>query len=345
MIKIKLTIPGAPSNINLSQFTGNDDNIHNGCQFFVNDDVPTADFWFVLEGADSGQRICSVRRGGFIFLSAETAWPLGHFVENQQAADFLRQFDQIFTCHETLLSNATSTPPFLPWMVNSNHGHTIFDISPRNLTYFEELESLEKSKKLSVICSAQSFTPEHRMRYRFVAELKEHFKDKMDWYGNGVHPLNTKWEGLAPYKYSIAIENNFRRSVLSEKLIDSFLTLTLPIYWGSPAASEIFPEESMVPIDIFDLSGSKQIIEKLLDEDPYEARIHELVKAKDIALTDFHFLTRITDIAKMLYPTTAENRRVELIPLSNVEVSKSPSHMSTILKKVGTRFFNLADKL
>ena len=36
MLNIKLSMPGTKSNVNISQFTDNDENIVGNCQFFIN---------------------------------------------------------------------------------------------------------------------------------------------------------------------------------------------------------------------------------------------------------------------------------------------------------------------
>ena len=53
MLNIKLSMPGTKSNVNISQFTDNDENIVGNCQFFINTNrMEKPDFWFVIEDLD-----------------------------------------------------------------------------------------------------------------------------------------------------------------------------------------------------------------------------------------------------------------------------------------------------
>ena len=241
MTEIKVSIPGAGKNINLAQFIGDASNRVGDARFHVNDGCRDADYWFVLETPDPDDAVCRVPRENVVFLTAETAHPPGFYMESPARVAYLRQFGRIITCHDIYLDNVSYDLPFLPWMVNANHGASIFAPHSRDVTFFRGLQSLPKTRDLSVFCSRQDQTPTHRMRQRFVAAAKEHFGDRLDWYGNGVQSVAEKWEGLAPYRYTIVLENQSAPNVLTEKLQDAFLGLCYPIYWGAPNAAELLP--------------------------------------------------------------------------------------------------------
>ena len=69
--------------------------------------------------------------------------------------------------------------------------------------------------------------------------------------GRAYQPFAKKSEGLAPFRYSIIIENVREASYFSEKLIDAFLCKTLPIYWGAPDIGEYFNADGMVVCESF----------------------------------------------------------------------------------------------
>jgi hypothetical protein len=131
-----------------------------------------------------------------------------------------------------------------------------------------------------------------------VSALKEHFGNRLDWFGNGINPLEQKWDGLAPYKYTIVLENQATSHVLTEKIQDAFLALAVPVYWGAPEAEEIFGENSFISIDIKDIHGSITLIEQLLESDSYEARLPSLLAAKAVVTDDLNHLFRMRDILK-----------------------------------------------
>ena len=61
-----------------------------------------------------------------------------------------------------------------------------------------------------------------------------------------------------------------KNNLISEKLFDSYLGLSFPIYYGAPNISEYFNENSYKTIDINNISESISTIEGVLSEDIYE---------------------------------------------------------------------------
>ena len=306
MALIRLSIPGAPKNADLSQYLGNAENRLGSHKIFVNADISECDAWFVIDSPDNALEQCLVTHGSVVHLTAETLLEPGHFESSANRRIFLDQFDEIHTCHDIFRSNVTTSLPFLPWMINANHGNSIWSRHERDVNKLLSIQSIEKSQTLSVICSSKASNPQHAMRLRFVKAIKNHFGTRIDWFGNGVRPIEEKWFGLSPYKYTIVLENGSSPNVITEKLFDSLLSLTYPIYWGAPNAGEFFPSDSYAPINIKDLNGSIAVIEKILDEDNYQRVLPSLRTAKNLVLTDYMFLNRIGEITDRLIQENAK---------------------------------------
>ena len=102
---------------------------------------------------------------------------------------------------------------------------------------------------------------------------KSYFGSDIDWFGSGVNPIEDKWEGIKEYKYHIVIENGQKNNLISEKLFDSYLGLSYPIYYGAPNVGEYFPTKSFKSIDINNFQESIRVIENLLDSNTYEKSI------------------------------------------------------------------------
>lgn len=298
MLEVKVSSRGSGREPTISQFTGSADGVWNGCRFHINSPIEEADVWLVVEDIEYFDTSCAVPPGSVVFLSAETSWPAGFYEENAARRAFLDQFAWIYSCHDIYRSNVTSDLPFLPWMVNANHGPSISGPHDRDVHYLAGLESVEKSKDLSVICSAQTATPGHRMRLRLVEKLKEHFGDRLDWFGNGVDAIPDKWTGLAPYKYTIAIENQQAINIATEKIWDPYLTLTFPIYGGAPNIHEFLPSGSLLTIDVKDLNGTIAAIEALLEEDPYKERLPLLRQGRDAVVGPLNLYSRYAAVAQ-----------------------------------------------
>jgi len=85
---------------------------------------------------------------------------------------------------------------------------------------------------------------------------------------------NCKEKALLDYRYSIAIENSRQECYFSEKLIDCFLTWTMPIYWGCPNISKYFPEESLITFSEDTVNDIQEIISTPVSRIQIEAMSH-----------------------------------------------------------------------
>ena len=297
MLNVKVSSRGSGRALNISQFTGNDRNEWQGCRFVLNEDCERPDVWIVSEDVEDWDTQAYVSPRSVVFVSAETSWKSFFYESDPGAHRFLDQFAWIYTCHGVYRRNVTASLPFLPWMVNANHGPSISAPHARDVTFFKSLNNVEKTQEISVICSNQTLTPGHQMRLRLVRALKEHFGERLTWFGNGVNPIGEKWQGLAPFRYTIAIENHVAWNVATEKIWDPFLSLTLPFYGGAPNLGDSIPLGAFVPIDVKDLNGTIATIEATLAEDPYEERLEDLQLARAEVLGPLNLYSRLAAIA------------------------------------------------
>ncbi len=101
----------------------------------------------------------------------------------------------------------------------------------------------DKPKNISVVASNKNYAPGHKLRHEFIKKVKP---GVLDLYGSGYKTVDHKIEALRDYKYSVAIENCRYKYYFTEKLIDCFLTHTIPIYWGSPDIEKFFDPNGML---------------------------------------------------------------------------------------------------
>jgi hypothetical protein len=57
-------------------------------------------------------------------------------------------------------------------------------------------------------------------------------------YGSQTNPVDDKIKTLKQYKYTLCLENTFTPGYVTEKIIDSYLAGSIPIYWGGAPPSE-----------------------------------------------------------------------------------------------------------
>ncbi|WP_135504594.1 glycosyltransferase family 10 domain-containing protein [Roseovarius aestuariivivens] len=104
---------------------------------------------------------------------------------------------------------------------------------------------LTKTRACSLIASAKRSLEGHALRHDTAAHIADHGLD-VDVMGGGYKPFALKSDGLAPYRFSVVIENVREPNYFTEKLIDAVLCRTVPIYWGCPNLGEFMDTSGMV---------------------------------------------------------------------------------------------------
>jgi hypothetical protein len=297
MLKIKVSIPGHKYVESLKNFIPANFSIETGVEIHVNprNVLTVYDAWFVIEDLKFLFEVTRLKNNTVIFLQSESAHDDGFYLLSGMKK-FLESFTSVYGFSRFPVKSIYSTP-FLPWMVNHNHGDNVFLDVKRNFRYYRDSVVPLKTECLSVICSNKIDTPGQELRFNFVKALKDHFGDRLHWYGNGVMPIENKWQALEPYKYSIAIENIRKDNVFSEKLYDCFLSGAIPIYYGAENIHSFFSPKSLVKIDINDISLSIKTIEECINSKFYEKSISYLCESKQKVLFDYNLFYRIANIA------------------------------------------------
>jgi hypothetical protein len=186
----------------------------------------------------------------------------------------LSTFEMIFTYSEELLSLDDK-----------------FKMCPANGPWIMSPKIYDKTKLLSMIVSSKTFTHNQSLRVNFANENKH----RLDLFGRGFNPIETKEEGLNDYMFSICMENNSYDGYFTEKILDCFATGTIPIYLGSRKITNHFDENGIIFFEDFDFSkiskelylskmesikiNYKKVLEFLCPEDfIYEKYLHFFLK-------------------------------------------------------------------
>jgi hypothetical protein len=143
----------------------------------------------------------------------------------------------------------------------------------------EERGIYRKEKNISIIASPKQATEGHKLRHAVIARYATRYG--IDVFGRIYNPIDRKIKALADYRYSIIIENSQTEYYITEKLIDAFLTGTIPIYWGAEAARTIFDAEGML---VFKDEHDLNRIVKLATPQYYERKREAILKNYETAL-------------------------------------------------------------
>jgi hypothetical protein len=117
----------------------------------------------------------------------------------------------------------------------------------------------KKSKLVSTIVSNKKFLPGHTLRHDIVNNFTH-----IDVFGGGYNPIENKIIGLKDYRFHIVVENCKKNYYFSEKLIDCFVTGTIPIYWGCPSIGDFFDLDGILTFDT--LEDLQKILNSLSNE-------------------------------------------------------------------------------
>jgi hypothetical protein len=137
-----------------------------------------------------------------------------------------------------------------------------------------------KKRMVSFITSNKIFTEGHKFRIKCINHLANK-NCKTDLYGVGFKEIVGKIEGLKDYAFSIAMENGVYENYFTEKILDCFLTGTIPIYHGCPNISNFF---DMNGILTFNTEDELVDIINNLTLDFYSSKIESIKKNFDLAL-------------------------------------------------------------
>jgi len=82
---------------------------------------------------------------------------------------------------------------------------------------------------------------------------------------------------LSQYKFVISFENSFDKEYITEKLPNTMLANSIPIYKGAPNVSEYFNTKSFINFDDYDKSYDK-MIKKIIELDQDDKKYEEFLK-------------------------------------------------------------------
>nr|HMP32693.1 glycosyltransferase family 10 [Saprospiraceae bacterium] len=177
---------------------------------------------------------------------------------------FLSQFGNVIG-HRANKLNPKGIPGLdpLPWFHNKS---------------FDELlnQEVKKSKMISIITSTKVMNKGHEERLKFCYKLKEELGDQIDLWGRGIQNFEDKWDVVAPYRYSIAIENSVDDNYITEKIFDCTLALTYPIYHGAKNVFDYL--KAVEKINILDFENALKSIQNLTNDSIHYAENLENLK-------------------------------------------------------------------
>ena len=298
MLKVKVSIgwkfPFKSDSLSIYNFTNSKDNIYNNKKFFINTEVEDPDYWFIIENTYSAKKEkVNINKENVIFLGSDSRYePSYYLLKSKQK--FLSQFDTVYYHTAVNLKNSINKPSFCNWKLRGDPFENKFKES--DIDFYENFHP-KKTKILSVYCTDKQENEAQKVRFDFVKKLKRELGDELHWYGY-ENKTEDKIEGIGNYKYHLVLENNLLPNTMTEKLFDSYLGNSYPIYSGATNAENYFPINSFARINMHDFNGSINIIKNCISNNYYEANYEKLLESRKIVLEKFNLIKRIDEIVE-----------------------------------------------
>jgi hypothetical protein len=203
-------------------------------------------------------------------------------------------FDKILSSYPEVIESCENSELFLYascWILTkenktrANHRDEYFNIFNTNKKY-----------QLSFVMSQKNFLPGHRMRHQFRDIILKERK-----YGilfPPSIPMEEKYKLFEDSMFHIAIENTQNINYISEKIVDCFMSYTIPIYWGCPNIGDYFNTDGII------FFNSKEELEEILDnltEEDYYKRLDAILENYEIANKKYSFYSdRVNEVLDKL---------------------------------------------
>jgi len=167
--------------------------------------------------------------------------------------------NQLFGIHDWALQNSHLFSMVLTWGQDildkcPNAVFFPFGISWLDKEYVDNIDKLDKKFEVSFLCGGKQRIEGHHLRHRLhkredeITIPKQWYYTLPDYDYSGGHHVIKQYEGQSPGSekkrlwnsmFSICVENSSNRGYHTEKIIDAFLSKTVPIYWGCPNLEEL----------------------------------------------------------------------------------------------------------
>jgi len=148
-----------------------------------------------------------------------------------------RTFDRVFTFSQDLLGRGAP-----------------FALFPYGMSWIPEASGGAPPAKTRLVSFVGSIQHDDTNGYAVRRDVVRRLAagGSVELFGKGIREVASKLEALEPYAFSIAMENTRHNYYFTEKIIDCFLTATIPIYWGCPEIGRFFDAKGILAFQTAD---------------------------------------------------------------------------------------------
>jgi len=274
--------------------TEHGDGTCNGVHFLLNDDPEEMAEWLVVFDSPAHNIVTRIPQQRRILVVTEPP------EVRPYPPRYLRQFGLILTPFPLWGADKKTQiiqGACLNWHYGVGSGSDDRGSATGDLESLRHMQPPNKTKLLSVICSTKTYTQAQRARIALVERLVQHFGSSMDVFGRGRNPIADKAEAIADYKYHIVLENNRTANFWTEKLSDTWIGYSLPLYAGAPNITSVVPDaRGLVELPISNHDACIRLIEDILEKDIYQDRFQPITRCREWCLESTNVFASVAQI-------------------------------------------------
>lgn len=201
---------------------------------------------------------------------------------------FIQEPNQLFGFHDWAVSNYQYFSAVLTW------GDSILSIAD-NAVFFPfgagdiKMPSTYLENKrfgVSFMCGPKQLIEGHHLRHQIFNNQNQVTTPTEYFYKGEKRPC---WSSM----FHIAVENSRNQGYFTEKIVDAFLSKTIPIYWGCPNLGDFFDLDGVIT---FNTADELTMILNNLTEEDYDKRKDAMEYNYNQSLKYADFVGRIKEL-------------------------------------------------
>lgn len=211
----------------------------------------------------------------------------------------LNEPNELFGLHEWAINNHQVFDCIFTWsenVLNKCPNSILFPFGMSSMWETPELYSnikiQDKHLKVFFVCGAKNQIEGHKFRHK-IYNQKEKINIPHEWiFSCSIEEKNNNFYDSM---FHVAIENTKQPNLFTEKIIDSFLTKTIPIYRGCNNIGEFFDKNGIIE---FDTENELIGIINTLTEKDYLTKTEAIESNYQKAIEWSDYFGRLTNIIK-----------------------------------------------
>jgi len=180
--------------------------------------------------------------------------------------------NQLFGLHNWAIQNSYLFSCILTW------GQEVLDqcdnalLFPFGTTFlhenniYEKLAALDKKFEISFLCGSKNMIEGHKLRQK-IYNKQSQVKIPTKWLYTTTESKSICFENNM---FHIVVENSKNQNYFTEKIVDAFLTKTLPLYWGCSNIGDFFDDRGIITFS--NENELVDIINSLTEEDYFSRK-------------------------------------------------------------------------